>query len=81
MSFDLKRVIKYGLAGSADITGILKNGKRVEIECKTGKGKLHLRQKAFQKMILDHEGIYIVARSVDQVISDIEKKRQPSFNA
>lgn len=64
-SLDSYRVVRYGLVGSADITGIIgPNGTRLEIEVKTGKGKQTLNQKNFEQMIKKLGGVYIVARSV-----------------
>lgn len=60
MSMDLKRVIKYGFVGSADITGIMPDGKRVEIEIKVGKDRQRESQKIFEKVIKDCNGIYFV---------------------
>ena len=63
------RWIEFNVPGAADITGIWKayGGKRIEIECKTGAAKQTKDQIAFQKMIEDMGGIYIIARSVDDV--------------
>jgi hypothetical protein len=63
------RFVRFGLVGAADITGI-KDGKRIEIEVKTAKGKLSDNQKNFRSMIEEQGGVYIVARSVDDVIQE-----------
>ena len=68
-----KRFIRFGIVGAADFTGIMK-GKRVEIECKAAKGKQSDNQKAFQKMIEKHSGIYILAYSVQDIIEALEKE-------
>lgn len=60
------RVIKFGVPGQADITGIY-HGRRLEIECKSPTGRQTPQQAAFQKMIEKHGGIYILARSVEDV--------------
>ena len=54
----------FGRKGSADITGILPDGRRLEIEVKSKIGRLSKHQKAFRQMILDSEGFYMIARSV-----------------
>lgn len=60
--------IKYGLNGAADISGIMRpHGKRVELEIKTGTGKQSDVQKAYQKMITDFGGIYIVVRDLQDL--------------
>lgn len=64
-------VIRYGLKGSADITGIISGGKRIEIECKVGKDFLKPEQINFRKMIESLGGIYIVARNIDETVDEI----------
>lgn len=62
------RVIRFGVVGQADISGVLApHGRRVEIECKTATGRQTEQQARFQAMIEQHGGIYILARSVDDV--------------
>lgn len=64
-SLDDERFLKYGLVGSADITGIIgPHGKRLEIEVKTGNAQQSRTQRNFELMILSRGGIYILARSV-----------------
>jgi hypothetical protein len=73
-SFDGKRVIKYGLVGSADLTGILSDGRRCDIEVKTGNAVQSPAQKNYQKMIEEMDGVYILARSTDDVIRVLDAK-------
>jgi len=61
------RVISYGLKGSADISGIRDGGQRIEIECKSATGKQSPEQIAFGAMITKLGGLYVLARSVDDV--------------
>lgn len=61
------RFITFGLKGSADMLGILKGGKFLAIEVKTATGRQSEQQKSFQKMIEAFGGVYILARSVDDV--------------
>jgi len=72
-SLNGERVLRWGLKGSADIIGIGFGGKFVAIEVKTGKGKQSEYQKNFQNMIATQGGIYIVARSVQDVRDMINK--------
>jgi len=68
MAFRGETCIKFGLKGSADILGIMKPyGRFIAIECKSGKAQQSAQQKAFQKMIIDFGGVYIVARSIEDV--------------
>lgn len=64
------RFVAFGLPGSADLTGILPDGKRLEIEVKRPLGLLTLAQKNFGDMIEKFGGVYIVAHSA----SEVEKK-------
>jgi hypothetical protein len=65
------RRVQAGIDGQGDITGITGGGIRLEIEVKVGKDRLRDSQKAFKKMILDHGGIYIEARSVEQCLEEL----------
>ncbi len=72
-TLDGKRRYRFGLAGSADITGILApDGRRLEIEVKRpGLGQLRPAQVRFGQRILDMGGIYIVATSVEDVFEQL----------
>ena len=61
------RVIRFGIPGQADLTGILPDGRRLEIEVKSPTGRQSPEQIAFQGMIEKFHGIYIFARSIDDV--------------
>lgn len=67
------KVMRVGVNGLPDITGILRNGRWIGIEVKTGKGQLRQSQINFRAMIERFGGLFIVGREVDQVISDISK--------
>lgn len=62
------RWVRFGEAGQADISGIMKLpsgiGMRLEIECKSRKGKQKKEQREWQDMIESHGGLYILARSL-----------------
>ena len=62
----------FGLKGQGDITGILKDGRRLEIEVKDHKGKLSPEQIEFGDMIKRNNGVYILARSLDDVIRALD---------
>ena len=58
-------VIRFGLEGSPDIVGIHRGtGKFCGIEIKTGKAKQSKEQCAFQRMVQEFNGHYLVCRSV-----------------
>ncbi len=61
------RVIRFGIPGQADLTGILPDGRRLEIEVKSPTGRQTPEQRAFQNMIEKFHGIYILARSTNDV--------------
>lgn len=65
------RIISFGLKGSPDIVGILANGRWLGIEAKTGKGKQNDDQINFQRMVVKFNGLYILARSVEDAVIGI----------
>jgi hypothetical protein len=68
LSPDGNRIIKFGVAGQADLSGIIRSsGRRLEIEIKTATGRQSVEQKRFQEMIERFGGIYVLARSPDDV--------------
>ena len=67
------RFVRFGLKGSADITGLLKGGRRLEIEVKAPKGHLTEEQEAFGAMVTKMGGLYIEARSVEDVQTALRK--------
>ena len=68
--------LTFGLPGSADISGILKDGRRLEIECKTGNAKQSKQQKKFQEMIEKFGGVYILTHSSDFLLYLIKQTNQ-----
>ena len=62
-----KQRVSFGVPGAADITGILYDGRRVEIEVKSAVGRQSPDQKNYQAMIERFNGLYILARSVADV--------------
>ena len=58
--------IKIGTKGMADICGI-HNGRMVQIECKVGADRQRPEQLSWQTMIERFGGIYILARSIEDV--------------
>ena len=55
------RMIRFGVKGQADVSGIMKPlGTRIEIEVKRPGGKPRPEQKLFEQMIKDHGGIYLL---------------------
>lgn len=67
-----ERFVSFGLKGSADILGLLRGGRFLAIEVKAASGRQSPDQKSFQKMIEDFGGLYILARSVEDVERGLE---------
>lgn len=67
------RFIRFSIPGAADITGILADGRRIEIEVKSPKGRQSRVQHRFQERIERKGGIYILARSVDDVMEALKE--------
>lgn len=61
------RVVRFGVPGQADLTGILPGGTRLEIEVKTATGEQSPEQRAYQRIIERFGGVYVLARSVEDV--------------
>lgn len=61
-------LVRFGVPGQADIMGLmLPHGRLVAIEAKSPNGRQSDRQRKFQAMIERFGGIYILARTVDDV--------------
>ena len=60
--------VRFGVPGTADIVGLmLPHGRMLQIECKTATGKQRKAQEVMQRVITRWGGLYIVARSVQDV--------------
>jgi hypothetical protein len=58
----------YGIIGSADITGLLPDGRRLEIECKAGRGgRLSVDQQKFGQDIRDNNGFCFVVHGIPEL--------------
>lgn len=66
--------LRFGVPGQADITGILSGGRRLEIEVKTGTGRLSKDQERFKTIIEKYDGVHIVARSVGQLLLELKRR-------
>jgi len=62
-----KRRVSFGVPGQADLSGILPDGVRLEIEVKSPRGRQTKDQRAWQQMIERFGGVYVLARSVEAV--------------
>ena len=66
-----RRVVRFGVPGQADLTGILYDGRKIEIEVKSATGRQTQDQKNFQAMIERFNGVYILARSITDVYEQL----------
>lgn len=85
-----KRVVRFGVPGQADLTGILPVtlicpvcaaeagtvGARLEIECKKPGGAQFTEQQNYERMIRRFGGIYVTAYSVQDVWNAIGEHLQ-----
>lgn len=62
------RLVTFGVPGTPDICGIIApQGRWLGIECKSAKGRQREDQETFQRVIERFGGLYVLARSVDDV--------------
>lgn len=61
------RRVRASAEGAPDIIGVLRGGRFIGIEVKAERGRQDAAQVAFQKMVEAMGGLYIVARSVEDV--------------
>ena len=58
------RKISFSVPGAADLTGIINDGRRLEIEVKSPTGRQSEKQKQYQNLIETMGGVYVLTRSV-----------------
>lgn len=66
-------VTSFGFPGQADLSGILPDGRRLEIEVKSPNGRQSKPQKVFQRVIERFGGLYILARNCEDVADKINE--------
>jgi hypothetical protein len=67
------RFIRFGMQGSADISGVIRGGRRLEIEVKTKTGRLSEAQELFGARINELGGLWFVARTADEAIQRVQE--------
>ena len=65
---DEARFLRFNFPGAADITGMFRSGRRLEVECKGDSGKLSDEQTAFGEAVNAGGGLWICAHSVDELV-------------
>jgi predicted RecB family endonuclease len=69
-----KRIVRYGEVGSPDILALDKDGRFYGIEVKTGRDKLSPEQIVWHALLRGHNGVSIIAGTVDEVLAVIGDK-------
>lgn len=62
------RYMRFGIKGAADITGMLRGGRRLEVECKADRGAVRDDQDVFLQAVSGGGGLGVVVRSVDELV-------------
>lgn len=70
--------VSFGVPGQADISGILPDGRRLEIEVKSATGRQSADQENYQRMIERFNGLYVLARSVQDVHAALRAAGYPA---
>lgn len=70
-----ERVIRCGIPGGHDITGCLWDGRRVEIDAKTGGAKLRKTQKIFRGVVEPYGVVCLTIRDKDEAVRILEKMK------
>lgn len=74
---DPRRVIRFGIIGGGDASGIVAPfGTRLEIETKTATGRAEKSQLAFGEMIRAFGGIYIRGNDVDEIEAQLDDEME-----
>lgn len=77
LTLDGKRRVRVGVPGEGDIGGILApNGRAFWIEMKSRTGDQRDQQRAFERMVVDRGGVYIVSRSLEESLEKLAPYRR-----
>lgn len=68
------RLVRYGKKGSADIIGILPDGRFLSVECKRPGGKIRAEQIGFMEMIKKNNGVACIVHSCDELMQELKKQ-------
>jgi hypothetical protein len=66
-----ERVMRFGVPGQADLTGVLPGGRRLELEVKTPVGRQSEQQRKFEAMVRRFGGLYLLVRSSDDALAQL----------
>jgi hypothetical protein len=73
---DSPPVVSFGVKGQGDLSGILDGGYRLEVEVKSSTGKQNKDQEIYQRVIEAKGGLYILARSIEDVEKGVDQYLQ-----
>lgn len=65
------RYMTFGFPGAADINGMLRGGRRIEVEVKAEDGVLSPEQRRFGEAVNGGGGLWLQARSLDDVVGGL----------
>jgi hypothetical protein len=65
------RFVQFGIAGCADILGLLPGGRFMAVEIKLGKDRIRPQQQDFLDAVDAHQGLAIVLRFPADAIADV----------
>lgn len=66
-----RQFVRFGWDGMSDLTGQMKDGRRLECEAKASDGKPTPEQLAYLELVRSHGGVAFWARSVHDVIREL----------
>jgi hypothetical protein len=69
--FTYKGGVRFGQPGDPDIDGFLLGGRYIAVECKSSTGRQSPEQKAFQAIVEQYGGLYILAKG-QTALDDVE---------
>jgi len=65
----VSQFIRFGFPGCPDVLGMLDGGRLLAVEVKRPSGRTTDEQAAFLRLVADHGGVALVARSADDVVA------------
>lgn len=74
VAFGKGRAVRFGVVGQADISGILKGGRRLELEVKRPGERPTEEQARFGAMIRTFGGVWEVVHSVEEAVAVVERE-------
>lgn len=71
MEDDDGNFVRFGLPGQADITGMLPDGRRLEVEVKAPGKTLSKKQEAYRARILRRRGVYVWGSDIRRIVAEV----------